>query len=195
MIPTKVLEAHGAVIKSYGKASIIFSEETPAKFYFQIKSGKVKAFNLTEDGKEFAQGFFESGDSFGEPPLIGEFNYPATTVAIENCELYVLPKATFFELLKTHPNLHLKITQVISKRMMYKATIMKEISIYPPEHRIFTLLNYLKQTSESQSPYEVTLTRQQISELTGLRVETVIKAIKKLESAQKLSIKDRKVYL
>ncbi len=195
MIPVEILEAHNATVKSYVKDAVIFTEGSAAKFYFQIKSGKVKAYNLTEDGKEFTQGFFESGNSFGEPPLIGEFDYPATTVCTEDTSIYVLPKAAFFDLLRMHPDIHLNITQVISKRMMYKATTLKEISIHPPEHRILTLLNYLKQTSKSTSLYEVDLTRQQISELTGLRVETVIRAVKKLEKDQKLSIKDRKVYL
>jgi CRP-like cAMP-binding protein len=49
--------------------------------------------------------------------------------------------------------------------------------------------------TQKEELYEVTLTRQQISELTGLRVETVIRAIKKLEKSKKLSIKERKVYL
>jgi len=79
--------------------------------------------------------------------------------------------------------------------MGYKAKIMREVSIYPPEHRILTLLNHYKQNSNSNNLYEVKLTRQQISDLTGLRVETVIRAIKSLEKAKKLSIKERKVYI
>jgi len=42
--------------------------------------------------------------------------------------------------------------------------------------------------------YKVELTRQQLADLTGLRVETVIRSIKKLEQKGELLIKDRKVY-
>jgi CRP-like cAMP-binding protein len=79
--------------------------------------------------------------------------------------------------------------------MIFKSKMAKELSIHPPEHRILTLLNHLKETAKVTTPYEVNLTRQQISELTGLRVETVIRSIKKLEKLKKLSIKQRKVYL
>ena len=79
--------------------------------------------------------------------------------------------------------------------MVYKAKIAREVSIYPPEHRILTLLHHLKGNSERDSSFEVPLTRQQISDLTGLRVETVIRAIKKLEKSEALAIIDRKVFI
>ena len=80
--------------------------------------------------------------------------------------------------------------------MVYKAKIMKEVSIHPPDHRIMTLLKHLKSNfGNPNTLYEIELTRQEISNLTGLRVETVIRSIKKLEKDKQLKIKDRKVYL
>ena len=72
---------------------------------------------------------------------------------------------------------------------------MKELSIHPPEHRILTLLHHLKDSANAEGLFEVKLTRQQISDLTGLRVETVIRAIKQLEKTEKLILKQRKVYI
>ena len=196
MIPEGILISYKASLKTYTKGDFVFSENEDAVFYYQIQSGKLRMFNLTEDGKEFIQGFFENNQSFGEPPLLGDFKYPATAECLEDCKIYVLNKNSFLKLLKSHPDIHLSFTTLLSKRMMYKATLMKEISLYPPEHRILTLLQYFKKsTGNTKDVYEVQLTRQQISELTGLRVETVIRAIKKLEKTNQLSIKDRKVYL
>ncbi len=195
MIPENIIQQFGANLKNYAKDQTIISEGELADFYFQIKTGHVKMFNLTEDGKEFVQGFFKNGDSFGEPPLFGAFKYPATALALDASEIYMLPKASFFKLLKTNPDIHLKFTKLICKRMVYKAKIAREVSIYPPEHRILTLLHHLKGNSERDSSFEVPLTRQQISDLTGLRVETVIRAIKKLEKSEALAIIDRKVFI
>lgn len=195
MVPAEILEIFNASLKTFSKNRIIFDEGEKANFYYQIKEGQLKMFNMAEDGKEFVQGYFEDGQSFGEPPLFGDFKYPAAAMTLSDCSIYMLPKLELFELLKSHPDIHLKFTRSICKRMLYKAKIMKEMSIYPPEHRILTLLNHLKNSSKSDELYEVLLTRQQISELTGLRVETVIRAIKKLEKSKKLSIKERKVFL
>lgn len=195
MIPLYILQQYNCVVKSFSKESIIFHEGETPRFYYQIEKGDVKMFNLTEDGKEFVQGYFDNEKSFGEPPLFGDYKYPASALCVSDCSIIKLPKSAFFELLKAHPEIHLNFTQLLCQRMVYKAKIMKEVSIFPPEHRILTLLNHLKDNSTSIDDYEVTLTRQQISELTGLRVETVIRAIKKLEKSNKLYIKERKVYL
>lgn len=195
MIPLAVLEKFNATLKMYSKDRIVFDEGGQAQFYFQIKEGQLKMSNRTEDGKEFVQGYFGDGQSFGEPPLFSDSKYPAAAITLSECHIYLLAKSDFLELLRSNPDIHLKFTKAICQRMVYKAKIVKEVSIYPPEHRILTLLKHLKSTSPSDGLYEVTLTRQQISDLTGLRVETVIRAIKKLEKSKKLSIKERKVFL
>lgn len=195
MIPIEILEKFHFSFKTFSKDRIIFEEGEKAHFYYQIKEGHLKMFNMAEDGKEFVQGYFETGQSFAEPPLFGDFKYPASAMTTSDCSIYLLPKKSLFELLLAHPDIHLKFTKSICKRMLYKAKTMKELSIYPPEHRILTLLNHLKKDASSEDLYEVLLTRQQISELTGLRVETVIRAIKKLEKSKKLSIIERKVFL
>ncbi len=195
MISTVILEKYSATLKRYSKNQMIFNELETAHFYYQIKSGSVKMFNLTEDGKEFVQGFFGSGKSFGEPPLFGNFPYPASALCLEDSEIFVLSKTAFFDLLKTHTNTHLAFTKMICDRMLYKAKIVREVSIHPPEHRILTLLNHLKTVSGSTGLFEIDLTRQQISDLTGLRVETVIRAIKQLEKSEKLMVKHRKVFI
>lgn len=196
MIAIDLLETYKAQIKHYAKNQIIFNELETPQYYFQIQTGRVKMFNLTEDGKEFVQGFFEDKTSFGEPPLFGDFKYPASAICLTDTTIYILPKTSFLTLLKNNPKTHLAITELLCKRMLYKAKIAKEISIYPPEHRILTLLKHFKSASNTTTDlYEITLTRQQISELTGLRVETVIRAVKKLEKNNDLSIINRKIHL
>ncbi|TYC10782.1 Crp/Fnr family transcriptional regulator [Bizionia gelidisalsuginis] len=196
MIATALLEQYNTQLKFFPKNTVLFNEKQEPLYYYQILTGNIKMFNLMEDGKEFVQGFFEDNNSFAEPPLFGNFKYPASAETTSDSYIYILPKDAFLTLLKAHPEEHLNLTQLICRRMIYKAKIMKEVSIYPPEHRILTLLNHFKTADKQQNTrYEVKLTRQQISELTGLRVETVIRAIKKLEKSNKLSILDRKVYL
>ena len=87
MIPEDIIQKFGACLKNYSKDQTIIGEGENAIFYFQIKKGHIKMFNLTEDGKEFVQGFFKNGDSFGEPPLFGAFKYPATALALEASEI------------------------------------------------------------------------------------------------------------
>ena len=165
-----------------------------SEYYFQIQNGEIKMYNLTEDGKEFVQGIFGDDKSFGEPPLLGDFKYPASALATKSTTLIRLHKNAFISLLRLNPDIHLEFTSLLCKRLAYKAMIGKEISIHPPEHRILTLLNYLKKQGNT-TDFIVELSRQQIAELTGLRVETVIRATKKLESKKILRLENHKIMM
>ena len=66
-----------------------------------------------------------------------------------------------------------------------------------PEQQIIELLNYYKNKSQKDIsiPYKVNFTRQQLADMTGLRVETVIRTIKKLNNKGELTINNGKVFL
>lgn len=194
MIPENLLLDFGATIETMEASEFILSEGKRADFYFQIKTGEVKMYNINDNGKEFVQGIFYDGESFGEPPLLGDFKYPASAATVKPTQLYKLSKTKLFELLTHNPEVNLKFTKALAKRLYYKATILKEISVHPPEHRILALIDFLKRKYGSEELFQVELTRQQIADLTGQRVETVIRAVKQLEQEGELKIINRKVF-
>ena len=194
MIPEDLLLGYGATLENIDASEVFIVEKKRADFYFQIKTGEVKMFNINENGKEFVQGIFYDGESFGEPPLFADFKYPASAAAVKATELFKLPKSKLFELLKHNPEINLKFTKAFARRLYYKATILKEISVHPPEHRILALIDFLKKRYGSEELFQVELTRQQIADLTGQRVETVIRAIKQLEQDGELKLIKHKVF-
>lgn len=197
MISENLLLDFGAKIVPYPKGTQLFREGDTALNFYQVSSGEVKMNNYNLDGKEFIQGIFASGQSFGEPPLFADVKYPANAEAISDSEVIQLHKSQFFALLAAHPDIHLKMTETLAKRLFYKAIMVSEISSQEPEHRILRILDYLKKhvhKVEGKFAFKVDLTRQQIADLTGLRVETVIRATKSLEKKGELKIKSRKVY-
>ncbi|MEO0572672.1 MAG: Crp/Fnr family transcriptional regulator [Bacteroidota bacterium] len=195
MVAIDVLLDYGAEIVLFDKHSTIFDEGDTPRYFYSIVSGSVKMFNLTEDGKEFIQGLFEKGQSFGEPPIFGDFKYPASAACIQKSELIRLQKGRFFDLLDERKDIHLAFTRHLSNRLHYKSMIMKEVSVHSASHRILTLLNYLKKEKGRDQPYAIKLSRQQLAELTGLRVETVVRTIKKLERNNELSIIKRQIVI
>ena len=196
MIDENLLLNHGAKKVCFSKGDQLFREGESANNFYQVASGEIKMNNYNEDGKEFIQGIFSIGQSFGEPPLLANVKYPANAEAISDAEVFQLSKEQFLELLSSNPKVHLKITETLAKRLYYKAIMVSEISSQEPEHRILRIIDYLKQINkiEGEFAYRLDLTRQQLADLTGLRVETVIRATKSLEKKGEVQIKKRKVY-
>ncbi|MEP6684800.1 MAG: Crp/Fnr family transcriptional regulator [Parafilimonas sp.] len=197
MINAGILINHGAAQRKYSKGKIIFFEGNKAAYFFLITEGKVKMINSHESGKEFIQGLFYAGQSFGELPLFTDENiYPATAIAETDITVMRLEKMRFLELLKTNFSLHFELTKTLAEKLRFKSLLNKEISGHTPEHLLLALFNYLKNNEKkSQGEFMVNLTRQELANLTGLRVETVIRAVKKLEKKGKVKLVKRKIYL
>ena len=199
-----------ATLKQYGgkeirlkKDDIIFHETEKALNYFQVLGGAIKMITTNSDGKEFIQGIFRANDSFGEPPLFGSFVYPSTAMAMEPSTLIKLPKEKFFKMLRENFEIHLHLDKVLCERLKYKSMVLSEISFYDPEHRIMSLLNHMKggakpgvtsmSSCQGQGDFIVPYTRQQLADMSGLRVETVIRTVKKMEDEGKLRVVSRKI--
>lgn len=196
MIQQDLLLAWGGTFRKFEKNQPVFFEGDKPLFYYQVVEGTVRMANVNDDGKEFIQGIFKKGDSFGEPVLFIDQPYPATAVANEACVVMRITKENFFHLLKEYPDIHLSITRVLAARIYNKSIITKEIAGENPEHRIKTMLQLLKQQNgcREQEPYKVELSRQQIADMTGLRTETVIRVMRKLHERGDIHIEKGKVF-
>lgn len=197
MIKEQLLLEFGAQIKEYSKNELIFTENETARNYFQILHGIVKMNNYNEQGKEFIQGVFYKQQSFGEPPLFINVKYPANAEALTRVELLVLPKKKLLHLLHNTPGIHLNLTKNLAKRLYYKSIIASEIASQEPEHRVLRFFDYLKNDIykvEGKFALKIVYTRQQIADILGLRVETIIRVIKNLEKKNELQIINRKVF-
>ncbi|OCB77494.1 cyclic nucleotide-binding protein [Flavobacterium piscis] len=197
MIAIALLEKYGALKKSFDKNEIIFEDGNLPTHYYQIISGEVKMSNYNDDGREFIQGIFYTNQSFGEPPLFLNQNYPANAIAVEDAEILLLTKSSFMQLLQENANVSIKIIENLAQRLYYKSVMAAEMSTQEPEHRILKLMDHgiaYFNFKKEENGYLINFTRQQIGDLTGLRVETVIRTIKALEKKGVLKIINRKVY-
>lgn len=195
MINESILLEFGARKEHFKKGEIFFEKGDMPRYYYQIADGEIKMNNYNDEGKEFIQGIFSPGRCFGEPPLFIDKPYPANAVAITDAYVYLLSKDEFFKMLKAYPEVNLAMSVNLSERLYYKSIMAQEISSEDAEHRIIALIDYLKEIQGKKTEkYKVELTRQQIADLTGLRVETVIRAIKVLEKKNTLTISNRKIY-
>lgn len=196
LVPSSLLQSYNARLVRVAKDQIIFEEGRQAQDFFQVEEGKVKMFVLNPEGQEFTQGIFSPGESFGEPPLLGEFPYPSSAMALSSGKVWRLAKSDFLRLLRENFDVHLRLDQVLCKRLQYKSMILTEVSSYNPEHRLLTVIKYFKSKVSRHPSREkviIPFTRQQLADMTGLRVETVIRAVKKMEKEGKLTLEGRKI--
>jgi len=197
MISEKVLLKYNAHLRIYEKGSYLFQESQHASNYFQVSVGEVKMFNYNDDGKEFIQGIFTETDSFGEPPLLNGKLYLTNAITTTKSEIWTMSKDNFLKMLYEDPDVAIAVCTRLSDRLYYKSIMAMEISSEDAEHCLLRFFDYLKLHVANLTKidkYQINLTRQQLADLTGLRVETVIRSVKSLEKKKEITIEDRKIF-
>jgi len=202
MIDIDTLLCWGATYKKVSKGEVIFMEGSQGRYYHQLVQGRVKWMNVDDAGKEFLQKIVLEGESFGELPLLDDGPYVATAIADCDSLLLRLPKEVFLQLLRENSHIHFSFTRLMTQRLRQKFIVLKEVASQDPERKVSTIINLYRQLNEEPRDHcpecektKLTLTRREIAEMTGLRVETVIRTIRHLHEKGKLTIQRGKVYL
>lgn len=189
----QLLKSKGAVARHYEKNEILFYEDEPANYFYQVIEGSVKLFNYNTEGRQFLQGIFSDGESFGEPPLfIGE-KYPSTAVTLKRSHVLRMKKEDFLEMIASQPGMQMEMIRNLSHRLYQKAITSREIVNQTPESRIIAFLDNYKRKVREDVKSEVPFTRQMIADFIGLRVETVIRTLSRMNRENKVDIINRKI--
>lgn len=197
LISEKLLLDYGAEEESFDRNETIFNEGEKPKYYYQVVKGRIKLNHYNDEGRELILAILDRGLSVCELLLFIDQTYPVNAVTFEKCTVLRLSKRSFEKLLDENPEISRDINKFLSERLYYKYIMLENNSSLRPETRIVGVLDYHKSFYEDQSKYsyEVPLTRQQIAAITALRVETVVRAVKKLEKEEYLKIINRKIFV
>lgn len=179
-------------ITAYKKGEVIYHARTVPRAVYFIKSGKVSMNTVNAEGREFIQGIFKAGEYFGEPALLLNKKYLANTIATQDTEIIAVNREQFLKLLEEDRTFSMDLIQTMSSRLFYKSMMLEELANEQADHRISTLLNYL--LAELHPGEALKLTRQQLADMSGLRVETVIRTIRQLSDQQHFKLIKGKIF-
>lgn len=196
MIDEELLLAWGATYKYLDPEETLFLEGSACNYYYQVVGGQLRWVNVNEEGREYIQTIVNKGECIGELPLFDGQPYAATSISNGKSIVIRLPKNTFHELIKQYPDVHFSFSKLLTNRLRFKFFMAKEIAQDSPEQLILNILKYFKRNGLHICPdtHQVKLTRQQIADFTGLRIETVIRVIRNLNQAGQLTIERGKVF-
>ncbi len=186
------LKEKGFLTRWYDKDAVVYEPGMRPKNVYFIVSGEIRMVTVSDEGKEFIQGIFKTGQYFGEPAVLIDQPYLAYTIANKPSELLILNKADFFKLLEEQPTFSMELIRVLSKRLFYKSMMLEELANEKAEHRLVTIINYLTADLKAGEPLKAT--RQELADMTGLRVETVIRGVKMLAAQNRILLKKGKIF-
>ncbi len=106
-------------LEYYPKGYVVFHEGGEGNAVYIIKNGMVKIFHeaKTPDDDEDEIAMLSANDFFGEMAIISEKPRNATAQTMEDCEVFVLKKDDFIQLVSSNPTMASRISSEFLKRM------------------------------------------------------------------------------
>lgn len=197
MIPIATLLERGGSYKEFQEGERIFQIGMQAHFYYQLISGRVRWCNVLDNGNEVLHNMVIPGECFGELPLFDNEPYAATAVADSTTLVIRLSAEAFQETLRLEPDIHFKFTRHITKKLRFKFFLIELLAKNDTADAITELFTYFNNHEQfiCTDCRRLLLTRQELANMLGLRVETVIRVIRQMEKNDRLDIVKGKVFL
>jgi CRP/FNR family transcriptional regulator len=180
--------------KTYKKNQIIFHEGEPGLYLFMIRSGNVKIYKLSEDGKEKILGVFGADDFFAELPLLDGGKYPASAETLSPATVICLSRGNFMKILSDHPQIMSKIHEIVGSRLRHFTSMVTDLTLKDASRRLAGFLMEKAKEKDLFSAKEIRfpmeLTHQEIASLIGTARETVSRTLRQLQKEGVIEIKD-----
>jgi CRP/FNR family transcriptional regulator, cyclic AMP receptor protein len=153
----------------YRKDQIIFSQGEIAEAIFYIQEGKVKLTVVSEQGKEAVVGILGVGHFFGEGCLNGHPLRVATTIAIDDCVITRIEKATMIATIHNEPKFsELFISYILARNSRIEEDLIDQL-FNSSEKRLARFLLLLANFGKEGKPEPIVgkISQEMLAEMIG----------------------------
>ncbi|MBN1686148.1 MAG: Crp/Fnr family transcriptional regulator [Spirochaetales bacterium] len=158
------------------KREVLFLEGDEGGLFFQLLSGRIQLYRLSEDGREIAIKVVRPGEIFAEVILFEQDRYPVCGSAITDCELIAVPSRQFACLLENR-DFRNNFILMLMKKQRYLTDRIMYLTSGDAESRFKSFL--IEQYGESGN-YRIGISKRDIATAIGVTPETLSRLIHRL---------------
>ena len=151
---------------------------------YAIRSGFFKTYELSSDGHEQINGFHMTGEIMGMD-AIGTDRHACSAIALEDCEVCIIPFARLEELLHEIPSLMQQFHRLMSREIAADHGMMMLLGTMSAEQKLAVFLANLSKRLDARglSPtvLRLSMSREEIGNYLGLKLETVSRMFSKFQ--------------
>lgn len=182
------LVAKVTVARRYQRGDLIILAGQPGGALYFVRSGLVKVFKTSEDGKEQVLRLIGAGHTFNDVPAFDGGPNPASASALEPTVVYVTGGVQLRRLIGERPGVAEAVVHTLASALRYLVTVVEDLSFLPVRARVAKILleQEAEQTPEEtagREPVHHRLTQQEMAAMAGTAREMVGRALKELEMA------------
>ena len=182
-MPQARMEALGrlASLKQVPRGGVVMREGEHTSAIYFILNGSLKVLVSDTDGREVILTILGRGEMFGEMGVIDDSPRSATVIATQPCDLVVVSKADFQQVLSDNFDISLNIMRGLSKRLRLADRKIETLALHDVYGRVARLLLDLSEQSGDARVIHRRITKQDIAKMIGASREMVSRVMKDLQ--------------
>ena len=177
------------------KKQAVYAEHKRPKYLYYLKSGKVKAFRVSEDGKEYITNLYGEGDFIGYHALLEDRSYEDSTEVLEEAEVVLIPKDEFLTAVYNDMNIATKFIKLIAKNVKEKEERLMSLAYGSLRKRVAKALLDIhnKFNKNGGNNNTIDISRDDLAHFVGTATESLIRTLSDFKSEKLIEIKEGKV--
>ena len=180
------------------RGSYLYKAGDPFDAIYPIRAGFFKSRVLSPDGREQIIGFPMPGDVLGFD-AISRGSFHSDAVALEDADVCVVPFSELESIGRRFPPLQQRLHRIISREIVRDQGLMMLLGTMRAEERIGAFLLELSRRFMrrgcSSSQFILRMTREEIGNYLGLKLETVSRTLSRLQEQGVISVEQRKMQI
>lgn len=182
--------------KPLQKNQHLYREEDDFQSVFAVRSGTLKAYKTTDDGREQVTGFYFPGEILGMDGISNNA-HASSAKALETAAVCEIPFSSLEKLSSMMPTLQRHFFQLMSREITEDQQLITLLSKNSADERVASLMlsisarNARRKLSASQ--FRLPMSRVDIGNYLGLTVETVSRVFSRMQKMEILRVDNKEI--
>lgn len=176
---------------AFARGEVLFLEGEPCLGLYLVKTGQVRIFKSSPEGREQVLFIAGPGSSFNDVPVFDGGPNPASASALVAAVVYLVPKEVLLALLEDCP-VAAAITRQFAIRLRHLTTMVEGLSLRSVVGRLAKLLLDMAVAENGSRPVR-RLTQDEMAAMIGSVRDVVGRALKHLEKTGAIKVEGHRI--
>jgi CRP/FNR family transcriptional regulator len=172
---------------SYKAGEVIFKQGTPTPYLVCLTSGLAKVY-IEGLGKNLILAIIKPVEYILGPGVYADNRHHFSVAALEDSTACLINVNVFKSILRKNPDLTVEYIQKLSSQMIFNFTQAVGLTQKQMHGRIADAIVYLSESIYDCNPFTMTISRQELADLSGMSKESAIRILKEFKDEGILSI-------
>ena len=169
-------------VRKVAAKEALFHEGDELRSVPYLVKGKVRTFKINNDGKEFVTGLHTAGDLLGYMGLLENGEAQDTAVAMEPCEVVMIPQEDLLKLLYRDRDVSIRFIKMLAHDVKEKEQHLLQLAYASVRQRVAqALLRVHDRYAGDGAGLGVKISREDLASIVGTATESLIRCLTEMK--------------